>query len=678
MVIPTSSPPLTQPDDALAAASAVLAEAGSPPVVLERAREAGGIVFELTGDAPLATAALLHAARRTDRGAPELTAAQGTHIGTPAMRLAAQLDRLGDFQLDAQWSAGERLASGQAETLRKMLLAVVGDPRLVIARLAGQLVRARRARDQSPAERRQIALEIQELYAPLANRLGIWSLKWELEDLALRESQPADYQRIKAALNEKRRDRELYIKEVIRVLEAALRAAGIEAEVAGRPKHIFSIWRKMQRKRLAFEQILDLRAVRIIAGSVADCYAALGVVHELWPFLPSEFDDYIATPKGNNYQSIHTAVRGPDGRPLEVQIRTRQMHALAELGVAAHWRYKEGGVDRRYDDKIQQVRELLHGAPGGESADALTRLASGLFEDRVYALTPKGEVIDLPRGGTALDFAFHLHSGLGERCRGAKINGRIAPLNQQVKSGDVVEVITGKEPAPSRDWLAERDGYLVSPRSRAKLRAFFRRLDEAKETGGKPAAGNGKGATAAGSRSVAAPPPAAHAPRPATRSAKARKAGGGARSPVQIDGVGDLPITLARCCAPMRPQPIRGYLTLGRGVTIHQAGCPGLARMVKQKPQRLLEVDWSDAANSARIAARVLIEAFDRRGLLRDISDTIAEEHLSIEGVSSNTDPNDRIARFEVRVSVRDAGELSRLQRRLARIPNVYKVRRGV
>jgi GTP pyrophosphokinase len=331
------------------------------------------------------------------------------------MRLAAQLDRLGDFQLDAQWSAGEQLATGQAETLRKMLLAVVGDPRLVIARLAGQLVRARHAREEGPAERRRIALEIQQLYAPLANRLGIWSLKWELEDLALRESHPADYQRIKAALNEKRRDREVYIEQVIRTLEDALRAAGIDAEVAGRPKHIFSIWRKMQRKRLAFEQILDLRAVRIIAASVADCYAALGVVHELWPFLPSEFDDYIATPKDNNYQSIHTAVRGPDGLPVEVQIRTRQMHALAELGVAAHWRYKEGGADRRYDEKIHQVRELLHGAPGGESSDALTRLASGLFEDRVYALTPKGEVIDLPRGGTALDFAFHLHSGLGER-----------------------------------------------------------------------------------------------------------------------------------------------------------------------------------------------------------------------------------------------------------------------
>ena len=674
MVIATSPPLADQPEAALEPAASILAESGIAPSALERARETGGIVLELTGDAPLAAAAMLHAASHNQPDAPELTAAQRTRLGVATTRLADQLDRLGDFRLDGHWSMGRALPAGQAETLRKMLLAVVGDPRLVIARLAAQLVRARHAREEPAERRRQIALEVQELYAPLANRLGIWSLKWELEDLALRESHPEDYQRIKAALNEKRRDRELYIQDVIRTLEDALRRAGIDAEVAGRPKHIYSIWRKMQRKRLAFEQIFDLRAVRVIAGSVDDCYAALGVVHELWPFLPSEFDDYIATPKDNAYQSIHTAVRGPGGQPVEVQIRTRQMHAQAELGVAAHWRYKEGGADRRYDEKIQQVRELLHGAPGGEGSDALTRLSAGLFEDRVYALTPKGEVIDLPRGGTSLDFAFHLHSGLGERCRGAKINGRIAPLNQVLRSGDVVEVITGKEPAPSRDWLSEREGYLVSPRSRAKLRAYFRRVDEASGSGGKasaaPAGKSATGSTRATAAAEPAPPSAIPAPR-------RRKAIGGSRSPVEIEGVGDLPITLARCCAPMRPQPIRGYLTLGRGVTIHQADCAGLARMVKQKPQRLLEVDWSDAPDSARIAARVLIEAFDRRGLLRDISDLIAEEKLSIEGVSSDTDPKDRIARFEVRLSVKDVSELTRVQRRLARIPNVYKVRRA-
>src|SRR5690606_16941682 len=350
-----------------------------------------------------------------------------------------------------------------------------------------------------------------------------------------------------------------------------------------------------------------------------------------------------------------------------------------------------GGADRRYDEKIKQVRELLHAGPGSHTGDALTRLASRVFSDRVYALTPKGEVIDLPGGGTPLDFAFHLHSGLGERCRGAKVNGRIAPLNQRLATGDVVEIITGKEPAPSRDWLAERSGYLASSRSRAKLRAYFRRLDEAADPAGR-AGRNGPartpaGRTATGKASATTRTGAAgrgvgtsatgESAAPAPSSARPRKAIGGKRSPVQIEGVGDLPITLARCCAPVRPQPIRGYLTLGRGVTIHQASCAGLARMTRQKPQRLLQVDWSDAADSARITTRLQIEAFDRRGLLRDISDLIAEEHLSIEGVSSDTDPHDRIARFEVRFSVKDVSELARVQRRLARIPNVFKVRRG-
>jgi GTP pyrophosphokinase len=658
-VTPTSSLQHANPGDALAHGQALLGTAGFPAAALTRAQEVAELVLGLTQDVPLATAALLHMARQSTPEPPTLSSAQRAELGSAAVRLADQLARLGEFRLDVRWSAGKSLPAGQAETLRKMLLAVVGDPRLVVARLAEQLVRIRHAREEPADRARQIALEVEELYAPLANRLGIWSVKWELEDLALRASHPADYQRIAQALNEKRVDRERYIDEVKALLSARLAGAGIAAEVVGRPKHIYSIWRKMQRKGLPFEQLYDIRAVRIIVASVADCYAALGIVHELWHFLPGEFDDYIATPKDNNYQSIHTAVRGPDGRALEVQIRTRQMQEQAELGVAAHWRYKEGGGDRRYDEKIQQVRELLAGGHGGTDADALTHLSAGLFKDRIYAMTPKGEVIDLPRGGTPLDFAFHVHSSLGERCKGAKVNGRITPLNHALNSGDVVEIITGKQPAPSRDWLSERGGYVVSARSKAKLRAYFRRLDEATGVTQAPAA--------------AEPPPQ---PVRAPPAARARKAIGSARSPVEIEGVGDLPITLARCCAPMRPQPIRGYLTLGRGVTIHRADCPSLARMTKHKPQRLLQVDWTEG-EAARVSATVLIEAFDRRGLLRDISDLIAEEHVSIEGVSSDTDPRDRIARFQVRLAVRDAAELARLQRRLGRIPNVTRVRRA-
>jgi GTP pyrophosphokinase len=660
---PTSSLPAAPDRDAgaLDAAAALLDAAGHEHAAVQRAREVAAIVQQLTADATLATAALVQVATQGASDERTLNAAQRAELGVDVLRLAEQLDKLGNFQLEAHWSSGKSLAGRQAETLRKMLLAVVGDPRLVVARLAEQLVRIRHARDLPADQRRQVALEVEELYAPLANRLGIWTLKWELEDLAFRTAHPDDYQRIAQALNEKRRDRERYIEETRALLSTALARAGITAEVAGRPKHIYSIWRKMQRKRLSFEQLYDIRALRIIVGTVADCYAALGVVHELWRFLPSEFDDYIATPKDNDYQSIHTAVNGPDGRPLEVQIRTRGMQEQSELGVAAHWRYKEGGADRRYDDKIQQVRELLAGNQAGADADALTRLSAGLFKDRIYAMTPKGEVVDLPQGGTPVDFAFHVHSSLGERCKGAKVNGRIAPLNQPLRSGDVIEIITGKEPAPSRDWLSDRGGYVVSSRSKAKLRAYFRRVDEA--------AGNAHAPVAA----PEPPPPAPQAPPP---SARPRKAIGSARSPVAIDGVGDLAITLARCCAPMRPQPIRGYLTLGRGVTIHRADCAALIRMAKQKPQRLLQVEWAEG-ETARIGATMTIEAFDRRGLLRDISDLIAEEHLSIEGVTSATDPRDRIARFEVRLAVRDASELAKLQRRLARIPNVIKVRRA-
>lgn len=655
---PTTTPPPAA-DQALNDLVTALQALEIPATTLERARESSVLVQHLSNDAALAAAALLHFARHGVEPVPALPAALRTLLGTETLRLADSLDRLGVFNLDEHWSAGQPLESGQAETVRKMLLAVVGDPRLVLARLAEQTVRARHARELPARRRAQIAMEIQELYAPLANRFGIWSLKWELEDLAFREQQPVEYQRIAQALNEKRSDRELYIRNVLETLAASLRQAGVTATVQGRPKHIYSIYRKMQRKQLPFEQVFDVRAVRVVVPSVAECYAALGVVHELWPFLPGEFDDYIATPKDNNYQSIHTAVHGPDGRPLEVQIRTQEMQDQAELGIAAHWRYKEGGnADRRYDQKILAVRQLLEG--GGTKADELARISVGLFDDRIYAMTPKGEVIDLPKGGTPLDFAFHVHSDLGERCRGAKVNGRIAPLSQALGSGDVVEIITGKQPAPSRDWLSASAGYLVSPRSRSKLRAYFRRIDE-QLTDSPPQTPVAK----------AAPQPAPRTPR--SRPAKSARS---ARSPVEIDGVGDLPITLARCCAPVRPQAIRGYLTLGRGVTIHRADCPGLAHMLRQKPQRQLQVEWTER-DDVRVPARVLIEAFDRRGLLRDISDLIAEEHLSIEGVTSHTDPDNRIATFEVRFAVKDVTELTRLQRRLARIPNVFKVRRA-
>lgn len=647
------------PDTALAGLHAVLQLRGVESGRLEQAREIAQVVLDLTKDRPLALASLLHAALSEAEQSADPAALKGA-AGAEALRLAQELRRLGEFGLDERWSEANTLTDAQAETLRKMLLAVVGDPRLVVARLAQQLVRARHARALPEVQRRRLALETRDLYAPLANRLGIWGLKWELEDLAFRELQPDDYRRIATALNEKRTDREGYIARVCSQLEAEMRQAGIGAQIQGRPKHIYSIYRKMQRKQLGFEQLFDVRAVRIIVDSVADCYAALGIVHGLWPFIPGEFDDYIATPKENNYQSIHTAVHGPDARSLEVQIRTHEMQAQAELGIAAHWMYKEGAAQSlRYERKIQAVRELLNAdGASGASADALSRASAGLFADRIYAMTPKGEVVDLTRSATPLDFAFHVHSDLGQRCRGAKVNGRIVPLDHKLANGDVVEIIVGKTAAPSRDWLSPALGYLASSKSRAKLRAYFRRLDDAQ------------------SPPAAAPAPLPQPPEAAPEAPRTRKIVGSGRSPVDIEGVGDLPITLARCCGPMRPQPIAGYLTLGRGVTIHRAGCPSLARMLKAKPERLLQVEWASGREDL-LAVKIAIEAFDRRGLLRDISDLIAEQRLSIEGVSSDTDPADRIARFVVRLGVPDNGALTRLIKRLERIPNVFKVRRA-
>jgi GTP pyrophosphokinase len=651
------------PDTALAGLQAALADAGVATEPLELAREIAQTVLELTKDRALALGALLHAAA-PDLDAMPQAAPLRAAAGPEAVKLAAALARLGEFGLDEHWAEAQSLNAAQAETLRKMLLAVVGDPRLVVARLAQQLVRARHARSLAPAERRRIALETRDLYAPIANRLGIWGVKWELEDLAFRELHPEDYRRIAAALNEKRRDRETYILRVCAQLAEEMQRAGIRAQLQGRPKHIYSIFRKMQRKHLDFEQLFDVRAVRIIVDTVADCYAALGIVHGLWPFIPGEFDDYIATPKDNNYRSIHTAVHGPDGRSLEIQIRTHEMQAQAELGVAAHWVYKEGAAQaRQYERKIQAVRELLQPAgPHADDPEAFSRASAGLFDERIYAMTPKGEVVDLPRGATPLDFAFHVHSDLGQRCRGAKLNGRIVPLDHQVGNGDVVEILTAKNASPSRDWLSPERGYLASPRSRAKLRAYFRKVDEALATPG-----------AAATHEPAPPTPATPAPPP---TAKTRKLIGSGRSPVQIEGVGDLPITLARCCGPVRPQPITGYFTLGRGVTIHRAGCPSLARMLKAKPERQLNVEWSTGQQDL-LAVRILIEAFDRRGLLRDISDLIAEERLSIEGVSSDTDPADKVARFQVRLGIPDKTALTRLMKRLERIPNVFRVRRA-
>ncbi len=690
----------------LDAARAALLELGAEHAALAAGVEAAEAVAALTQDIDLAVATALHWTRLS--GLPREPPAAETRLSPTALQLAADLGRLGQLSLPANWSATKGLNAQQAETLRKMLLAVAADPRLVVARLAEQLVRLRHARGLTPPEQQSLALQTREILAPLANRLGVWNLKWELEDLAFRYLEPEPYHRIARALSERRVDRERYIDSVCALLKRELRQAGVAAMVFGRPKHIYSIARKMQRKQLGFEQLFDVRAVRVVVDSIAECYAALGVVHGLWHYVAGEFDDYIATPKGNEYRSIHTAVIGPQDKSLEVQIRSRDMHEQAELGVAAHWRYKEGGTrDASYERKIEWVRRVLDPTQATDlDGDPIERLKIELFADRIYAMTPRGEVVDLPRGSTPLDFAYHVHTDLGHRCRGAKINGRIVPLNQPLANGEVVEIITGKQAAPSRDWLSPEQGFLASARSRAKVRAWFRRIDESDHrasgreslereltrAGAGPELiaplvrelkadsaedlqrliGEGEISSSALAQALARLRAPAPAPLTTVRMRPQRRTG---RSPVEIEGVGDLPITMARCCGPVPPEPIAGYVTLGRGVTIHQARCASLLRMRAVKPERVLNVDWTLDSDSL-LPVRIRVEAFDRRGLLRDVSDVMALEKLSIEGVNSDTDPNDRIATIVMRTAVRDHEQLGRVLQRLSAVPNVLRAQR--
>jgi GTP pyrophosphokinase len=676
-------------------------QALEPGRVAAQSVELASLLAELRADEDVLLAGLL--IPWLDAGVLDDARSQD-HFGAAAVRLAREVERVGGIGIPADWNPGQPMKPQQAEGLRKLLLSLASDVRLVLLRLVIQLVRLRNMKDATPVEQRWAALETREIYAPLANRLGIWQLKWELEDLAFRYSEPAEYKRIAGWLKSKRAERERYIEDVKELLGRELGKAGIAGEVSGRPKHIYSIYRKMKRKALAFEQVMDVLAVRIQVETVAECYAALGIVHGLWTYVPGEFDDYIATPKENNYRSLHTAVIGPGRLPLEVQIRTREMHDHAELGVAAHWQYKEGRrVGSSFQQKINWLRQLLEPtARANMEPDLLDGLQAELFEDRVYALSPKGEVVDLPRGATPLDFAYHVHTNLGHRCRGAKVNGRMVSLGHPLANGDTVEIITGKHPNPSRDWLVPALGFLVSPRNRSKVRSWFRKLDEGqnREHGrqmferelerlgvrGLPLpeileelgldnadalyVGLGEGdltlAQVAGAiqrrQHERAPPK----PRVPARTVGHDTAGG-----MVVDGVGDLLSTIARCCRPVPPEPIAGYITLGRGVSIHRADCANLLRMRDSQPLRVLAVDWGLRSPERTFAVALRVEAFDRRGLVRDISSVLADEHISIETMNTVTNAAENTATVDMTVTVHGLEELSRLLGRFAGLPNV-------
>ncbi|MGB5352062.1 MAG: bifunctional (p)ppGpp synthetase/guanosine-3',5'-bis(diphosphate) 3'-pyrophosphohydrolase [Woeseia sp.] len=628
-------------------------------------------------------------------------------VDPEVITLTAGLTQLGRFELPADWRPGEALATSQSDALRKMLLAIVSDVRLVLVRIAEQLFRLRTAKQEPPAEQQRLAIETREIYAPLASRLGIWQLKWELEDLAFRYLEPQRYMDIAKGLQERRSEREQFIETVIESLREALQDNGIQAEISGRPKHIYSIWRKMQRKNLPISQIFDMRAVRIFVADVGACYAALGVVHNLWPYLPGEFDDYIANPKENSYRSLHTAVIGPGGRTLEVQIRTHDMHRHAELGVAAHWRYKEGGgVEGAFDQKIRFLRKLLD--PEDADSDLLDQIRDDVFEDRVYAVSPKGDVVEMVAGATPLDFAYHVHTQVGHRCRGAKINGRIVQLTYKIKNGDQVEIITGSAPQPSRDWVNPQLGYLASSRSRNKVRNWFRQQDKdqnarqgrdildrelsrlnVRDLQHEQIAKHMKFAdveslcVALGAGDITSSAIAS-----AVQNLRGRDTGdtlrtrrGGATKEagteqVAVSGVGDLLCNYARCCRPVPPELIVGYITQARGVSIHRQDCRNFLSLNAKSPERVIAVDWGQPDN-AMYPADLTIRAFDRQGLLRDISSIFADEKVSVNNVQTGADPRHQQVVMDVRLSVPDLPTLSRTISRLEQLQNVTAVQRA-
>ena len=649
-------------------------------------------------DASTQAAALWFELARVD---PALWAARGPGLPADVQRLVA-----GQQAAEQVWTLhAQRAPGGATEGLRRLLLAIVRDLRVVFVLLARQLARMRAAASLPPEQAAALARLSRDIHAPLANRLGIWQLKWELEDLAFRHLQPDTYRRIAKLLDERRVDREAFIRQSLDELKQALDAAGLQADLAGRPKHIYSIWKKMQRKSLDFSDLYDIRAVRVLVDSVTDCYAALGVVHALWPHLPNEFDDYIARPKPNGYQSLHTAVVGPQGKTLEVQIRTHEMHRANELGVAAHWRYKEGGgSDAEFEAKIAWMRKLLEPRSGDDS-NLAAELQTELLEDRVYLLTPKGEVFDLARGATVLDFAYLVHTEVGHRCRGAKVNGRIVPLTFQPQSGDRVEILTTKVAEPSRDWLSPHHGYLNTARAKDKVRAWFRRIAHDANLGvgramlerelkrlALPAADIGKlpaqfhlqtqdellialalgevtpGQIARVLQESVQPPPPAPAPPPARPTTLDHGA-------LSIEGVGNLLTTLARCCQPLPGDAVRGYITKGRGVSVHRADCGSLARLARRDPDRVIEVSWGHVASQA-YEVDIELRGYDRKELQKDVTNLISNAGTHIIASSSRSRPQTGEVEMRYTLRVRDFEQLSTLLGKLLALPNVTEVRR--
>lgn len=626
-------------------------------------------------------------------------------LGKDTQRLLANAQRIESVQPMLQTTSSKKV-----DNLRKMLLAVIDDVRIVLIKLAECLVILKYLRKHDAPERIAIAQQTRDIYAPLANRLGIGQIKWQLEDLAFRFLNPEQYQETKKALKMRRDDREQYIKRMITELTALFKKEGIkDLSISGRAKHIFSIYRKMQKKRLSFEQLYDTIAFRILVPKLEDCYTALGVVHSQWPHIKSEFDDYIAKPKPNGYQSIHTAVTGPHDMNIEIQIRTYQMHDDAELGVAAHWKYKEGGTQSTYEDKINRLREIMTWQKDEAAQQSDENLYSKVFEDRVYVFTPNGDVFDLSAGATPLDFAYHLHTDVGHRCRGAKVNGALAPLTHKLKTGDRVEIVTAKESKPSRDWLNVNAGYLTTQQARQKVRHWFKRanyqhdLEEGANIWEKHYRREGfkkSDINKAYKRFNFKSPDDLLAsigqndigiitiinflkgeePNLSEKSSditaiKQAAIEKTAKSGLVIEGVGNLLTSIAKCCKPIPGDPIIGYITKGRGVTIHHETCRNIKQAIKYRSERILDVHWG-MQKSEVYPVSISIEADDRGGLLRDISACITNEKIPIIGIQSHLDKIKDRGYIHLTIEISSLETLERLLNQLKNIPAVISAKR--
>jgi len=605
-------------------------------------------------------------------------------------------------------------SQGQIDNVRKMLVTMIDDVRVVLIKLAERTCAIRAVKDASSEKRQRVAREVFDIYAPLAHRLGIGYIKWELEDLSFRYLHSSAYMKIAKLLDERRVDRDSFVKEMTSKLELELENAHIEGEVEGRSKHIYSIWRKMRRKNLDFSEIYDIRAFRILVPSDQDCYAVLGVVHSLWRHIPYEFDDYIANPKENGYRSLHTAVIGPEGKVMEVQIRTPAMHEEAELGVCAHWRYKGTDVKSRssgYEEKINWLRQVLEWQEEvGDASEIAAQLSSDIGEDRIYVFTPNGHVVDLPNGATPVDFAYRVHTEVGHACRGAKVNGRIVPLTYPLHTGEQIQILTSNQAAPSRDWLNSSLGYIQTSRSRAKLVHWFKLQDRSQNiVDGRILledelkrlsigdilfsellehtqfssiddlfAGIGAGDVK--------PTHIAHVAQKILQPKEQqldlrlhqpqdRQTNAAGRDDIRIKGVGRLLTTMAKCCQPVPGDPITGYITVGRGVSIHRQDCMNLLQLENMEPNRIIEVSWGYEADTA-YGVHIEIQAYDREGLLRDITTVLANEKANLTGVNSFSDPQDNMATITISMEVTSLDILGRVLAKVKQLPNIIDARR--